>query len=56
VLQTQARHVPNSPDPASRLATIVDEYRGHDNLGVLFDDELKKELDKLDRTKTRFVK
>jgi hypothetical protein len=33
----QARHVPNSSDPASRLATVVDEYRGHDNLGVLFD-------------------
>lgn len=29
--------MPNSADPASRLATIVDEYRDHDNLGVLFD-------------------
>src|SRR6266850_332368 len=33
----QARHVPNSTDPASRLASIVDEYRDKDNLGVLFD-------------------
>lgn len=29
--------MPNSPNPASRIATIVDEYRHHDNLGVLFD-------------------
>jgi hypothetical protein len=29
--------VPNSADPASRLAALVDEYRDHDNLGVLFD-------------------
>jgi hypothetical protein len=28
--------VPNA-DPASRIAAIVDEYRDHDNLGVLFD-------------------
>jgi hypothetical protein len=30
--------VPNPTDPASRIAEIVDEYRGHDNLGTLFDD------------------
>jgi hypothetical protein len=29
--------VPNPSDPASRLAALVEEYRGHDNLGVLFD-------------------
>jgi hypothetical protein len=29
--------VPNSTDPASRIATIVDEYRDNGNLGVLFD-------------------
>jgi hypothetical protein len=29
--------VPNHADPASRLATLVDEYRDHDNLGLLFD-------------------
>src|SRR4051812_9201886 len=44
-----ADHVPNpappvppppqapTPDPAVRLARLVDEYRNHDNLGVLFD-------------------
>jgi hypothetical protein len=34
---SQARHVPNQADPATRVATLVDEYREHDNLGVLFD-------------------
>jgi hypothetical protein len=29
--------VPNQADPAARVATLVDEYREHDNLGVLFD-------------------
>jgi hypothetical protein len=29
--------VPNPSDLASRLAALVEEYRGHDNLGVLFD-------------------
>lgn len=30
--------MPNPPqDPANRLATLVDEYRQHDNLGALFD-------------------
>jgi hypothetical protein len=29
--------VPNQADPATRVATLVDEYREHDNLGVLFD-------------------
>jgi hypothetical protein len=30
--------VPNPPqDPANRLATIVEDYRQHDNLGALFD-------------------
>jgi hypothetical protein len=29
--------VPNPANPASHIATIVDEYRDHDNLGVLFD-------------------
>jgi hypothetical protein len=29
--------VPNHSDPASRLAALVEEYRDHDNLGVLFD-------------------
>ena len=29
--------MPNPPDPASRIALLVDEYRDHDNLGVLFD-------------------
>jgi hypothetical protein len=29
--------VPNPTNPASRLAALVEEYRGHDNLGVLFD-------------------
>jgi hypothetical protein len=29
--------VPTDTDPASRIATIVDEYREHDNLGILFD-------------------
>lgn len=29
--------MPSPHDPASRLATLVDEYREHDNLGVLFD-------------------
>jgi hypothetical protein len=29
--------VPNATDPVSRIASIVDEYREHDNLGALFD-------------------
>lgn len=29
--------MPNATDPASRIAAIVDEYRDHDNLGILFD-------------------
>jgi len=29
--------VPTPNDPASRIASIVDEYRDHDNLGALFD-------------------
>ena len=29
--------MPNIADPASRIASLVDEYRDHDNLGVLFD-------------------
>jgi hypothetical protein len=29
--------VPNPADPASRIAALVDEYRDHDNLGLLFD-------------------
>ena len=29
--------MPNPIDPASRIATLVDEYRDHDNLGLLFD-------------------
>ena len=29
--------MPNPSDPASRLAALVEEYRDHDNLGVLFD-------------------
>jgi hypothetical protein len=33
----QARHVPNATDPAARLTSLVNEYRDHDNLGVLFD-------------------
>ena len=29
--------MPNPQDPASRIASLVDDYRNHDNLGVLFD-------------------
>ncbi|HET9424796.1 MAG TPA: hypothetical protein VFO55_05445 [Gemmatimonadaceae bacterium] len=29
--------MPTHQDPASRIAAIVEEYRQHDNLGVLFD-------------------
>lgn len=29
--------MPNPSDPASRITTLVDEYRDHDNLGLLFD-------------------
>jgi hypothetical protein len=29
--------VPNPADPASRIDALVDEYRDHDNLGLLFD-------------------
>ena len=29
--------MPNAQDPPTRIATLVDEYRDHDNLGVLFD-------------------
>jgi hypothetical protein len=36
-IYVKARHVPNPADPASRIATLVDEYRDHDNLGALFD-------------------
>jgi hypothetical protein len=33
-----AVHVPNpQQDPANRLASIVEDYRQHDNLGALFD-------------------
>src|SRR5207253_6145810 len=34
----EAGHVPNpQQDAATRIATIVEEYRQHDNLGALFD-------------------
>jgi hypothetical protein len=29
--------VPNQAEPTARIATLVDEYREHDNLGLLFD-------------------
>jgi hypothetical protein len=29
--------VPNSTDPTTRIGALVEEYRGHDNLGLLFD-------------------
>lgn len=29
--------MPKPTDPATRIATLVDEYRDHDNLGALFD-------------------
>jgi hypothetical protein len=38
-MTTQAGHVPNPPkEAATRLATIVENYRQHDNLGALFDE------------------
>src|SRR6476620_9293688 len=33
----KAGHVPNPQDPAARIATLVEDYRQHDNLGALFD-------------------